>query len=367
MKNKKKINYAVIGLGHIAQVAILPAFRNAKNSKLTALVSGDPKKLKTLGKRYGVKKQFSYDQIEECLRDPELDAVYIALPNHLHKKYALMCAEAEKHILCEKPIAVTQMDAKEIVMAAQKNDVKLMTAYRLHFDPSNLRAIDVIQSGKIGEPLFFTSEFGHQIKEDNIRAEAKEGGSPLHDLGIYCINASRYIMRAEPIEVFAMAASPAKKLPEIEQTVTATLKFPDERLATFICSFASAGVSNFRVVGSKGDLFIENVYEYTGESFHTLTVNDKKRSWTSKAGDQFAAELIYFSNCILRNRPVETSGTEGVVDVQIIEALLKSIKTGKAVRLVTDKIQRRPTLRQGMKKPAHRKPQLVHAESESRP
>jgi predicted dehydrogenase len=364
---KSRLNYAVVGLGHIAQVAVLPAFKASKNSELAALVSGDPTKLKTLSKRYKVESTYSYEEYDQCLQDESIDAIYIALPNALHKDYVLKAAEAGKHILCEKPLAVTVADAKQMIRAAQHNKVKLMTAYRLHFDPTNLKAIELVHSGKIGEPRYFTSEFGHQVKAGNIRALPEEGGTPLHDLGIYCINAARYIMRDEPIEVFAMAASPAPRLPKIEQTVSAILKFPQDRMASFLCSFASAGVSNFRVIGDKGDLCIENVYEYVGESTNTLTVNEKARTWTSKAGDQFAAELDYFSSCVFQNKQPETSGEEGLADLRVIEALMQSIESGKSVKLgKTAMIKRRPTMKQMIRKPAHRKPALVHAAPESR-
>jgi len=366
MPKKRKINYAVVGLGHIAQVAVLPAFKNSKNSELVGIVSGDPQKLKALSKKYKVDQTYSYSEYDDCLNDPNIDAVYIALPNHLHKDFAIKAAEKGKHILCEKPLAVTVKDAQAMESAARHNKVKLMTAYRLHFDPANLRSIELIQSGKIGTPRYFTSEFGHQVKEDNIRAEAIEGGSPLHDLGIYCINAARYLMRAEPTEVFAMAASPAHRLPQIEQTVIATLKFPQDRLASFLCSFASSGISNFRVIGDKGDLFVKDAYEYVGEVTHQLTVNEKTKTWKSKKGDQFAAELDYFSACIIQNKTPEPSGAEGIADLKIIDALMESLKTRKAVKLSTTQINRRPTLRQEIKKTPHRKPQLIHAEKEAR-
>lgn len=362
----KKVNYAVVGLGHIAQVAVLPGFKNSKNSELTALVSGNETKLKQLSKKYKVSDTYSYREFDACLFDENIHAVYIALPNRMHYEYVIRAAEAGKHILCEKPLAVTSEDAKEMIHIARHNGVKLMTAYRLHFDPANLKAIELLKSGKIGTPRYITSEFGHQVKEDNIRAEAEEGGTPLHDLGIYCINAARYLMRDEPIEVFAMAASPrSNRLPDIEQTVTAMMRFPGDRLASFTCSFASAGVSNFRVIGDKGDLFLENPYEYTGEVTHQLTVNEKKKVWKSKAGDQFAAELEYFSDCVMSGRDPEPSGVEGLIDLQIIEALMESIETGRSVRLgYIPKVHKRPTRRQEIKRPAHRRPQLIHAEPE---
>lgn len=363
---KKSLNYAVVGLGHIAQVAVLPAFRTSKNSKLVALVSGDATKRKKLSKRYGVKSTYTYEQFEECLMNDDIDAVYIALPNRLHKEYAIRCAEAGKHILCEKPLAVTVADAKEVIRAAERNNVKLMTAYRLHFDPTNLNAISLVHSGKIGEPRYFTSEFGHQVKEDNIRAEPEEGGTPLHDLGIYCINAARYIMKDEPTEVFAMAANPTGRLPKIDQTVTAVLRFPRDRVASFICSFASAEVDSFRVIGDRGDLCVENAYEYADEFTSTLTVDEKSKTWTSKPGDQFAAELDYFSACVLGKKDIEPSGEEGLADLLVIEALMRSLKKREVVKLSSRaNIVKRPSLRQVIKKPRHRKPSLVHVTAES--
>jgi glucose-fructose oxidoreductase len=364
---KGKVNYAVVGLGHIAQVAVLPAFKNAKNSELTALVSGDDTKLRTLSKKYKVSDVYRYHEYDACLFDENIHAVYIALPNRMHYEYVIRAAEAGKHILCEKPLAVNSQDAREMIRVARHNGVKLMTAYRLHFDPANLKSIELLKSGKIGEPRYITSEFGHQVKESNIRAEAAEGGTPLHDLGIYCINAARYLMRSEPVEVFAMAASPANRLPDIEQTVSALMRFPNDRLASFTCSFASGAISNFRVIGDKGDLFLENPYEYVGEVTHQLTIEEKKKVWTSKAGDQFAAELDYFSDCIIHGKNPEPSGKEGLIDLIIIEALLESIRTGRSVRLgYMPKRSRRPTRRQEMKISPHRKPQLVHAEKETR-
>ncbi len=367
-KSTKKIRYAVVGQGHIAQVAVLPAFRQTKNSELKALVSGDPYKLKKLSKKYRVPAVYSYEEYDECLKSGEIDAVYIALPNRMHREYSVRAAKAGIHVLCEKPLTVTTKESEEIIRSAKENQIKLMVAYRLHFDPANLKAIKVVNSGKIGQPLFFTSQFGHKVKTDNIRMQPEEGGSPLNDLGIYCINAVRNIFKCEPLEVFAFAGSPNKRFSEIHESITAVLRFPSERLASFTCSFGSAEISNYRIVGTLGDLSVENGFEYVGKMKERITVREKTREWRFKAGDQFAAELQYFSNCILKNRDPEPSGLQGLADVKIIEALDRSIRTGAPVSLrgeIRQKIAR-PTLRQKLKRPPHRKPQLVKVESEAR-
>jgi glucose-fructose oxidoreductase len=187
----KKIRYAVVGLGYIAQNAVLPAFAHARNSELTALVSDNPTKLKKLSKKYCVPHTYSYEEYSECLESGEVDAVYIALPNHMHRAYTEAAARAGVHVLCEKPMAVTEEDCQAMIAAAEKNNIKLMIAYRLHFEEANLRAVELVQSGKLGEPRVFDSVFTMQVKPGNVRLQKEKGGGTLYDIGIYCINAAR--------------------------------------------------------------------------------------------------------------------------------------------------------------------------------
>jgi glucose-fructose oxidoreductase len=234
---KKRIRYAVVGLGHIAQVAVLPAFGNARrNSRLAALVSGDPVKLDALGKKYGVDRLYTYEQYDECLKSGEVDAVYIALPNSLHCEYAVRAARAGLHVLCEKPLAVTEEECERMARAASEAGVKLMTAYRLHFERANLEAVEIVRSGRIGEPRLFNSTFGTPVVPGNIRVKRALGGGVLYDIGIYCINAARSLFRDEPVEVSAVTAG---TLDEVEESVSAVLRFPNERLATFTASFGT--------------------------------------------------------------------------------------------------------------------------------
>src|SRR2546422_793029 len=156
-KSKPKMRYAVVGLGHIAQVAVLPAFKSAFNSELAALVSSDPEKHRKLARKYGVDHVYAYEEYDECLQN--VDAVYLALPNHLHREFAVRAANARVHVLCEKPMAVTEDDCQAMIDAADENGVKLMIAYRLHFEAGNLEAIRLAKNGKLGDVRIFTSEF----------------------------------------------------------------------------------------------------------------------------------------------------------------------------------------------------------------
>ena len=166
MAVEKRIRYAVVGLGYIAQAAVLPAFVHARsNSQLVALVSDDDVKLKRLSKKYGVSHTYSYASYEECLQSGDVDAVYIALPNTLHREYTEKAAEAGIHVLCEKPMATSEDDCVAMISACDANRVKLMIAYRLHFEEANLSTIELLESGKLGEPRIFNSTFTQQVKE----------------------------------------------------------------------------------------------------------------------------------------------------------------------------------------------------------
>jgi len=363
-----KVGYAVFGLGHIAQAAVLPAFAHAqRNSRLAALVSNDPKKLTELGKRYGVGHLYSYDQYEECFRSGEVDAVYIALPNNLHREYAVRAARAGVHVLCEKPMALTERDCRAMIRAAEKNKVKLMIAYRLHFEEANLKAVEIVRSGKLGEPRLFHSVFAMHVREGNIRTQEELGGGTLYDLGIYCINAARYLFQGEPLEVMAARArGNDPRFKEIDEMTSAILRFSGERLAVFTSSFGAADASVYRVLGTHGSLRVDPAYEYAMGLKHELTIASKTQTRTFKKRDQFAPELLYFSDCIKKNIEPEPSGREGLADVRIIRALHRSARTRKAVKLASFKRAKRPTLRQKIKRSAVVKPpELVHAESAS--
>lgn len=363
----KKVRYALVGLGHIAQAAVLPAFAHAKrNSELKALVTDDPTKAKRLSKKYRVPFTYSYDTYDRCLHSGEIDAVYIALPNSMHHAYAVSALHAGIHVLCEKPLAIDEAQCAAMIDAAADSGAKLMTAYRLHLDKANLQAVEIVRSGKLGEPRLFTSTFGMQVRPGNIRLSRALGGGPLWDLGIYCINAARYLFRDEPEEVFAFQATGSdERFREVEEGVSAILRFPEDRLASFSCSFGSADVSAYEIAGTKGTLRADPGYEYAEGLKFRVTVEGKSRDYKFGKSDQFAPELLYFSDCILKGRQPEPSGKEGLADVRIIRSLYRSLETGKPVTIESPEPKRRPTAEQGIRRPAVKKPDLVHAKSAS--
>jgi glucose-fructose oxidoreductase len=360
----RRVRYAVVGQGYIAQVAVLPAFAHARrNSELVALFSDDPQKLRRLGRKYRIDELYGYDDYERGLQEAEVDAVYIALPNDMHREYTERAAKAGVHVLCEKPMAPTVKDCEAMIEAARANRVRLMIAYRLHFQKGNLEVVKAVESGRLGQPRFFSSVFSMQVKdEDNIRLKNEKGGGTLWDIGIYCINAARYLFREEPEEVFAMTANNGeRRFREVEEMTSAVLRFPGERLASFTCSFGAADTATYRLVGTEGDLRLDSAYEYAEGMKMAMTVKGRKQQRTFPKQDQFAPELLHFSDCVLTGKDPAPSGREGLADVRIIEALYESARKKRPVSLADFDPGSRPEPAQQLHRPPIRKPELVNA------
>jgi predicted dehydrogenase len=363
---KSPVRYAVAGLGHIAQTSVLPAFKNCKGSILKALVSTDSKKLELLGHKYRLEKTCCYNNYDECLRSGKIDAIYIALPNYLHKEYTIKAAESGIHVLCEKPMAVSALDCEEMIDACDKHNVKLMVAYRLHFEAANLNAINLIHhSKKIGDPRIFQSIHSQATNFPNVRTlPIEHGGGPTYDIGIYDINAARYIFQDEPLSVSAECARIDKpEFQHIEESMAVILKFPNERLASIIYSFGAVATDSFRVIGSKGELSLDPAYTYKGGKKLRLSIGgSKNRETYFKPRDQFSSEIDYFSNCVRENLVPEPSGLEGLADIKIIEAIYLSAETKKSIDLSPILKEIRPQRGQEIDRPAPSLPKTFHAE-----
>src|SRR5947207_15969422 len=202
----------------------MPAFKHAENSDLAALLTGNAEKDRELSERYRIK-AYRDDDLKNGFEKEKIDAVYIATPNILPREHAERAAQAGVHVLCEKPMATTQDDCEAMMRAATQNNVKLMIAYRLHFNDANLHAVKVAKSGDLGDVRYFGSLFGLQVKEGNIRTRKDLGGGTLFDIGVYCINAARYLFHDEPIEVVGLTANNGEqRFAEIEEMTSAIMR-----------------------------------------------------------------------------------------------------------------------------------------------
>jgi predicted dehydrogenase len=367
MQRTRKLRMGVIGLGHFAQSAILPAFRYLDDVALTALVSGSTKKRDALRDRYDVEHAVDYDGLDALLEAGAIDAAYVALPPDLHAEYTIRCARHGVHVLCEKPMAPSEADCRAMIAACEDARVRLMVAYRLHFEAANLTSIDLAQGGKLGAPRYFSSTFSQQVREHNIRVQPRPGAGPLFDLGIYCVNAARYLFRAEPFETIATAATTPgdRRFAHVDETVAGVLRFPEGRVATFTISFGAHDRAHYEVVCSDGVLTLDNAYEYATDMKLTVENGIGPRQRTFHKRDQIAAEIEYFVRCVREGIDPEPSGYEGLADVRILEAIGRAVASGRAEPIEPIDRPRRPDLDQEIRVPPHGPPRLVEVESAS--
>jgi glucose-fructose oxidoreductase len=351
---------AVIGQGYFAQAAILPALEQLDDVELTALVSGSQHKLDELGDHYGVRTRVSYDELDTLFASGKVDAAYLAVPNDLHAQTAILAARHGVHVLCEKPMAPTEAECMQMIRAAEQKRVKLMIAYRLHFETANLIAIEIARGGEIGEPRVFSSTFTQQVREGNVRVQPRRGAGPIYDVGIYCINAARYLFRAEPIEVTALRfASRDPRFKAVDEACAVTLRFTQDRIAQFTCSFGAHDRSHYELIGTEGMLSLINAYDYVKPQTLCVEGTHGSRTRTFEERDQIAAEVEYFARCIYDNVEPEPGGWEGLADIRIIQAAQVSARFGRAVPIDPLPRRSRPNLGQAITVGPHAPPTLV--------
>ncbi|RAL23035.1 gfo/Idh/MocA family oxidoreductase [Lujinxingia litoralis] len=369
MSTADPVRFGVIGLGYIAQSAILPAFAGTPNAHLSAIISGDARKLQVLGERYDVPHRIHYRDFDDFLTQGHIDALYIALPNHLHCEYTLSAAEAGVHVLCEKPLAVSEVECRKMIAACEEAEVHLMTAYRLHFDPAHLHALDMAQRGALGELRYLTGAFGQNVAPGNIRlSPLDEGGGSVYDMGIYGINAARYLFGAEPLEV--MATSQRRpgdpRFDYCDESTSATLRFPGDRLASFVSSLGSASIGRLDLLGEDGALSLSPAFSSALPI--TLRVSTPEPfARTFPRHDQFGAQLLYFAECIQHQRPPEPDGYEGMADVRIIEAIYHAAELEESVALEPVEQRERPDVSQIIVRPGIDKPDEILTSKSSQP
>jgi predicted dehydrogenase len=334
----KQVGYAVLGLGHIAEHAVLPAFRQAKKSRLIALVSGDAQKAQRLARKFGAPFHSTYDRLEECLRNPEIEAVYIATNNSTHLEFTRRTAAAGKHVLCEKPLANTTEECRQMVEACRLAGLKLMTAYRKYFEPSSVALKKLIDSKKLGRLKLIHSAFTFNLPAQqawHLKRELAGGGS-LWDVGVYCVNTIRWLTRLEPEEVsgYCWSADP-ERFTEVDESVAFQMKFPNGLFVQASSSFAAAKASFIQIHAEKGWVAVAPFYAY----------NEEKRlfgqiggHWFAKAYgpvEEFHLELDHLAACIRANREPEPDGVTGTRDVAVMEAIYEAARTGHAVEIRT--------------------------------
>jgi predicted dehydrogenase len=343
-----RVRYAVVGLGHLALEEIIPALTSCKKSRLTALVSGSPDKMKKVAAQYGVKAQncYSYDTYDQIKNNKEVDVIYIVLPNALHKEYVVRGAKAGKHILCEKPMATSSKECEEMITACRNANVKLMIAYRIQYEPHNRKLRELVKSKVFGVPKFIESSNSQSSANPAHwrHKKALAGGGALPDIGLYCLNTNRFILGEEPTEVFAYQYStPGNPLfTEVEELISWQMRFPSGVIASCSSDYNVHESRRYRVMCEKGWLNMDKAYAYHGQKLTTARAEgmmEKQEEIGLAEKDQFATEIDHFSDCIIHNKAPFTPGEEGLQDHLLMEAIYQSAQTGKPVK-ITKQIDR---------------------------
>lgn len=336
---KRKLGYAIVGLGSYATRQIMPRLKECEHAKLVALVSGTPEKLERFGSEYGIPKthRYSYAEYDRIRDNPDIDIVYVVLPNALHAEYSIRASQAGKHVLCEKPMAVSVAECQAMIAAAKKAGKKLMIGYRSRFQAHNLRAIELVRSGFVGKPRLITSEHGFTISPNQWRLDRPlSGGGSMMDIGIYSLNAARYLAGEEPIEVSAMESTDKAdpRFRTVEDRIDWQMRFPSGALAACVSSYSS-NHNAYRVTGTEGWVGLEPATAYEGQQMWTRTKGKTEQvTLPVPAKNQFVGQLDHMAECVLTGREPIVAGEEGLRDMRLIEAIYRSAREGRAVKLV---------------------------------
>ena len=332
----RKIGYCIIGLGRISMGHFMPATLTSKNSRVTGLVSGHRDKALAEAAKYGVPESsiYTYETMDQIKNNPAIDAVYVALPNSMHAEYTIRSARAGKHVLCEKPMATSVADSQAMIKACSDAGKKLMIAYRCHYEPTNLRATQLIREGHLGKIQGIESANGFNERAGEWRLDRKlAGGGPLMDMGVYSLNAFRYLTGEEPtdIKAFSSVIDHDGRFDTVEETVSWTMKFPSGAVASSNTTYGAPMNGFYRVHGSLGFLYVEPAFGYQGQHLTAqfadpaggkpITLDEPN---ANRDPSQFVAQADYFSSCILEDKSPKTAGEEGLLDMQYMSKIYES-------------------------------------------
>ncbi|HET6181874.1 MAG TPA: Gfo/Idh/MocA family oxidoreductase [Candidatus Sulfotelmatobacter sp.] len=329
----RKTGYCIVGLGRISMQHFMPAIKSSPKARVTALVSGHRDKAERMAAEYGVPASsiYSYDNYDAIAANPNIDAVYIALPNSMHAEYSIRAAKAGKHVLCEKPMSTTVADARDMIAACQQAKTKLMIGYRCHLEPVNLRAVQLIREGRLGQIQAIESTFGFNIGPNEWRTNRKlAGGGPLMDVGIYSLNACRYLTSEEPVEIDAHSSviDHDGRFAEVEENISWTMTFPSGVLASCNSTYGANMPGFYRVHGSRGVLNLDNAFVYEGLALRADIDGAAPITMSSPSPDpaHFAAEAEHFADCIQQDKQNKAPGEEGLRDMELMMRIYDSCK-----------------------------------------
>jgi predicted dehydrogenase len=333
---ERTVGWALVGLGQLALGEVMPAFGECRLSRPTALVSGHRDKAEQVARAYGVdpKNIYNYDNYDKLRDNADVQAIYIILPNSMHAEFTIRGVKAGKHVLCEKPMAAKVAECEQMIAAAREAQRKLMIAYRLRYEPFNMKAIELCQKQELGPIQLFEGSHGQNVAAPNIRLSRELAGGPLGDVGVYCINAARYLTSEEPTEVTAQSHQPKDdpRFREVPASVAWTMRFPGGVLAHCDCSFNVGESRRYRALCQEGSIDLDPAFSYRGLRMRTSRGTELVEHRLQEV-NHFAAEMEHFSECILQNKDPRTPGEEGLADMRVMAAIEEAAVGGGVVKV----------------------------------
>lgn len=326
----EKVRWGIISTANIAQSQLIPAMFRAQNAEVSAIASRNSK-VHAVASVLNIPK--AYESYEEILDDPDIDAVYIPLPNHLHKEWVLKAAAAGKHVLCEKPAALTAADAEEMIAACQSAGVKFMEGFMYQLHPQHARVKEIMASGEIGDVKLIRSSHSFYLENrvKDIRMDKSMGGGALYDLGCYCIQAVRHLSEAEPVEVHAV--SEIDEAAGVDMSSSVNLKLDNGMAAIFDCSFDMASRNEYEVIGTKGTIKVPYAFRPdTNAGMGIILVETAVNSRQEEIhGDLYRLEVEHFSSAVLSGSQLAITADSTIRNMRILDACLKASESTMAV------------------------------------
>lgn len=329
----KQVKWGILSTANIGQEQVIPAIIRSENGVVVAIASRGKKAIDVAEKLEIPKAYTSY---QELLKDPEIDAVYIPLPNGLHKQWVIEAAKHGKHVLCEKPAALNYNELKEMIDACKEHGVRFMEAFMYQFHPQHQLVKDIIASGRIGDVSFMRASFSFVLDDDsNIRFDSDLGGGSLYDVGSYTLHAICNLLNEQPTAVYASALIHPKY--KVDTTVAGVLSFGNGVQASFDCSFDLTFRQNYQIVGSEGTIEVLSPYRpdlnENGEGLINVT-NATGKETVRVVGDQYKLQVEQFANAIIDNKEPSYSTEKMLHNMKVLDAAYQSIKDGKRVELI---------------------------------
>ncbi len=327
----KKLGWALVGLGSLSTDQIAPALAKCKHSKLTAIVTGTPAKAEKWKQKYNIPQShiYNYETFDKIAENPDVDIIYIVLPNSMHEEFTIRGLKAGKHVLCEKPMANNAEECRRMIAAATQAGKQLGIGYRCQFEAHHLECMRIAKERVMGKVKHIEAGFGFKIGDPTQWRLRKKlaGGGALMDVGVYAIQASRYLSGEEPIEISALETKTDPVLfAEVDETIAWTMKFPSGLTASLITTYGFNGPNDFTAFAENGMFGMKSAFGYGGQSGWTSDENIKIEFPQS---DHFVLQMDAFSAAILADKPFAPAGEDGLKDMLVVDAIYRSIKEGK--------------------------------------